>query len=166
MALARLISPGTSTPPVPTALPLAWVLFHIELFADQGGSGAFSSGQGTATSTFFEAEDRLGNVVPICIEFDRMEETGLITEIRLPGCPPLKFNYGANKMFIYAVATGIEPTDWDCVPSTDPRDAVCGGTGTTHTAAHTTTTEAGTDLPRAQIKPLPQEYMFSFIHNT
>ena len=135
------------SPPVATALPLAWVLYHIELFADQGGSGAFSSGQGTATSTFFEAEDSLGNVVPICIEFDRASGSalGLITEIRLPGCPPLQFNYGANKMFIYAVATGIEPTDWDCVPSTDPSDAVCGGTGTTtHTAAHTTTTEADT----------------------
>ena len=143
MALARLISPGTAAP---TGLPLAWVLFHIELFADQGGSGAFSSGQGTATSTFFEAEDSLGNVVPICIEFDRAGGSGLITELRLPGCPQLWFIYRIGKTLDpNAVPIGIVPTDWNCMPSTEPSDAVCGGTGTTtHTAAHTTTTEADT----------------------
>jgi len=140
MALARLKRPGVSK----SALPLAWVLFHIELFADQGGSGAFSSGQGPATSTFFEAEDRLGNVVPICVGFDRIEGSGLITELRLPGCPPLRFMYGITQMSDpNALNIGIAPEDWDCVPSTEPSDAVCQGTGTTtHTAAPTTTTTA------------------------
>ena len=139
-------------PPAPTALPLAWVLFHIELFADQGGSGAFSSGQGPATSTFFEAEDRLGNVVPICVGFDRIEGSGLITELRLPGCPPLRFMYGITQMSDpNALNIGIAPEDWDCVPSTEPSDAVCQGTGTTtHTAAPTTTTKPGTDTISAK----------------
>ena len=134
MALERLKRPGVSK----SALPLAWVLFHIELFADQGGSGAFSSGQGPATSTFFEAEDRLGNVVPICVGFDRIEGSGLITELRLPGCPPLRFTYGANNMPIYT-------EDWDCVPSTNSSDALCRDTGmTTRMPATTTTTEPST----------------------
>ena len=102
LALARL-SAGTS------ALPLAWFLLHLDLFAP-------SRHVAFPTSWLFEERGSVHDWRPaaVCVRLERASaaDEHRIVQLRIPGCDPIRFAYDSA-----GVVNGFTPLAWDCDPA-------------------------------------------------
>ena len=115
VALARMAA-GTS------ALPLAWFLFHLDLFSRRDplcNSLSCLPAVG-GVSIMFEAEVD-GIVTPVCTRLTRDATGGRITKVELPGCADLTLTYPANGR----VPSGFARSASECTPSLQPNAALC-----------------------------------------
>ena len=110
-----------------TALPLAWFVFDVDLFARRpDGCTSLACLPWRGESLFYDYEDYEveGVTTPICVRVTR-DTHGRVETIDVPGCDdPIHIFYDDGDASRMPTGATVDPA---CAPSVLPADAVCTG---------------------------------------